>query len=230
MHVALVAAVGCALPTARVPIDPDVTFAAHQEHGRVVADRLPGDGSAVATPPGWLRWPGGATFVVRGDGQTIAGLWLGAPGDVEVRASASRRAPLVGTIAATHDDGALRLSLVAAGGQPLRTDVLQRTAPGGGPPVLTRAVQTVVDVRGTYRGELRDAAGHSVGWLRVRIGPYLPAPRIYDGVLPADLPPGVAVATAVALGSEIDWIEAHALDVYRGVGGGPLEQSVPIGR
>jgi len=63
----------------------------------------------------------------------------------------------------------------------------------------------------------------------VRIGPYQPAPRIYDGVLPSDFPAGLAVAAAVAVGSEVDWIEAHAIDVYRGVGGGPLEQSVPIG-
>ena len=69
------------------------------------------------------------------------------------------------------------------------------------------------------------------GWLRVRVTPYAESPRIYDGVLPHDLAPGVAAAFAVALSSEIDWIESHALDVNRGKGtSGPLEQSVPMGR
>ena len=225
----LVAAVGCAFHPPHVPVDPDVTFAAHEEHGRVVVDRLPGDGAAVATPPGWLRRPGGATFVLRRDGETISALWLGAPGEVEVRASPSRSAPLLGTVDASRDDGAIRLSLRPAGGAALRTDVLERTSPGGGPAVLTRTAQTDLDVRGTYRAEVRDAAGKPAGWLRVRIGPYQPAPRIYDGVLPSGFPPGLAVAAAIAVGSEVDWIEAHAIDVYRGVGGGPLEQSIPMG-
>src|SRR6184192_3118588 len=214
---ALVAAVGCALHPPHVPVDPDVTFAAHDEHGRMVVDRLPGDGAAVAT------------FVLRRDGETISALWLGAPGEVEVRASPSRSAPLLGTVDASRDDGAIRLSLRPAGGAALRTDVLERTSPGGGPAVLTRTAQTVLDVRGTYRAEVRDAAGKPAGWLRVRIGPYQPAPRIYDGVLPSGFPPGLAVAAAIAVGSEVDWIEAHAIDVYRGVGGGPLEQSIPMG-
>src|SRR5207253_8087391 len=64
----LVAAVGCAFHPPHVPVDPDVTFAAHEEHGRVVVDRLPGNGAAVATPPGGLRRPRGARFVLRRDG------------------------------------------------------------------------------------------------------------------------------------------------------------------
>jgi hypothetical protein len=48
-------------------------------------------------------------------------------------------------------------------------------------------------------------------------------------VLPGDVDMGLAAATGVALGSELDWIEAHVLDVYRGNVGGPLKQSVPIG-
>src|SRR5438046_10611303 len=108
---ALVAAVGCALHPPHVPVDPDVTFAAHDEHGRMVVDRLPGDGAAVATPPAWLRRPGGATFVLRRDGGAISALWLGAPGELDVRASPSRSGPLPGTVAAARDDGAIRLGL-----------------------------------------------------------------------------------------------------------------------
>jgi len=216
---ALVAVVGCALSPARVPVEPDVTFAAHEEHGRVVVDRLPGDGAAVATPPGWFRLWGGPTFVLRREGEAISALWRAAPGEVRVRASAARTAALIGTVEPSHEDGAVRLTLHPAGAAPLRTDVLERTSPGGGPPRLTRTAQTVLDVRGTYRAEVRDAAGKPAGWLRVRIGPYQPAPRIYDGVLPSEVPPGLAVAAVVAVGSEIDWIEDHALNVYRGTGG-----------
>ena len=96
--------------------------------------------------------------------------------------------------------------------------------------MLSRNAQTVLDVRGTYRAALRDAKGGETGWLRVKVTPYAESPRIYDGVLPAEVGPGLAAATAVALGSEIDWIENHALNVYRGTSGGPLRESVPMGR
>jgi len=46
-------------------------------------------------------------------------------------------------------------------------------------------------------------------------------------VVPAAVDPAVSAAAAVALDAEIDWIEAHALDIYRGDGGGTLERSVP---
>src|SRR5436853_27601 len=99
------------------------------------------------------------------------------------------------------------------------------------PPVLSRIAQTSVDVRGTYRAVVRNAQGGEVGWLRVKISPYQESPRIYDGVLPSDVAPGTAAAIAVALCSEIDWIENHTLDVNRGTGtSGPLQQSVPMGR
>ena len=65
----------------------------------------------------------------------------------------------------------------------------------------------------------------------MKISPYQESPRIYDGVLPRDFSPGVAAALAVALSSEIDWIESHSLDVNRDKGtAGPLQQSVPMGR
>src|SRR5206468_713220 len=101
----------------------ETTLVVHNWPADRVVDRLPGDGAAVATPPGWLRRPGGATFVLRRDGETISALWLGAPGEVEVRASPSRSAPLLGTVDASRDDGAIRLSLRPAGGAALRTDV-----------------------------------------------------------------------------------------------------------
>src|SRR2546422_5589549 len=44
-----------------------------------------------------------------------------------------------------------------------------------------------------------------------------------EGVVPAAVDPALSAAAAVALDAEIDWIEAHALDVYRGNGEGGLE-------
>src|SRR6185436_18193648 len=109
-----------------------------------------------------------------------------------------------------------------------RSDVFQRQGVGGGPPVLTRTAQTILDVRGRYRAALRDGKGGEVGWLRVKVTPYAESLRIYDAVLPAEVSPGFAAAAAVALNSEIDWIESHTLDVYRGNSGGPLRESVPL--
>ena len=65
--------------------------------------------------------------------------------------------------------------------------------------------------------------------LRVRISPYQTAPRIYEAALPTTIPPPLAAATAAALDAEVDWIESHATNVYRGTGDGPLERSVPLG-
>ena len=49
-------------------------------------------------------------------------------------------------------------------------------------------------------------------------------------MLPPTVDPALSAAAAVALDAEIDWIEAHALDVYRGDGSGGLERSIPARR
>ena len=228
----ILASSGCRLvspPT--VPIDTGVNFAAHREHARIVVDRLPDGGSGLVEAPGWFRWGGAPTFVLTRDGQTVAGLWLTAPATVRVRAGRSPTAPIVAAVDPSWDDNAIWLTLRPADGAPLRTTTFERTQTSGGPPVLSRIVQTSVDVRGTYRAVVHNAQGAEAGWLRVKISPYQESPRIYDGVLPSDVAPGAAAAIAVALCSEIDWIENHTLDVNRGKGtNGPLEQSVPMGR
>jgi hypothetical protein len=102
---------------------------------------------------------------------------------------------------------------------------------GGALPALSRTAQTVLDVRGTWQASVRDSNGAAVGWMRARIGPYLPAPRIFEARLPQALPPELATGAAAALDAEIDWIEDHALNVYRGGGDtGPLERSVPMSK
>ena len=216
---------GCSASRLQVPVDSEVTFAAHEERHRLVIDRMQGGRPATLEPPGRIRWPGAPTFVLQADGKRVGSLQVTAPGSVEVRDGSVPGA----RVEPSWKDGAVRFALRTAGGPSLSTDVFSRVGAGLGPSVLSRRAQTILDVRGTYRADVRDATGHPVGWLRVRISPYQAAPRIYDGVLPGDVDLGLAAATGAALGSELDWIEAHVLDVYRGNAGGPLEQSIPMG-
>ena len=213
-----------------VPIESGVTFAAHAEHGKIVLDRLPEGGRGEVTPPGLIRWGGAPTFVVTRDNQPVADLWLTATATVDVKPHASP-GPESSSIVPAWEDNTIRFTLRRPNLPVLHTDVFSRSTSGGGPPALSRTAQTSVDLRGTYRASLRDPGGAEVGWLRVRISPYQEASRIYDGVLPADLGTGLAAGMAVAISSEIDWIEAHTLDVNRGnMTDGPLQQSVPMGR
>ena len=222
-------AIGCASLRHPVAVDPDANFAAHREHGRLVVDRLGPGRAGELQPPRWVRLPGDPTFVLEADGERIAALWvLGQR--VVVRRAPAEDAPVLGEIDPAWDAGAIRLVIRATDGSSFRTDAFARKVADTGPDALTRASQTVIDVRGTYQAALRDAKGAPVGWLRVRVGPYLPAPRIFEGVVPKAVDPALSAAAAVALDAEIDWIEAHALDVYRGDGGGGLERSIPARR
>src|SRR5437773_1457569 len=205
---------------------PNSCSAAWRMERRLVVDRLGPGRAGELQPPRWVRLPGDPTFVLEADGERIAALWvLGQR--VVVRRAPAEDAPVLGEIDPAWDAGAIRLVIRATDGSSFRTDAFARKVADTGPDALTRASQTVIDVRGTYQAALRDAKGAPVGWLRVRVGPYLPAPRIFEGVVPAAVDPALSAAAAVALDAEIDWIEAHALDVYRGDGGGGLERSIP---
>lgn len=228
--VVLLAAAGCMLPPRPVAVDPEVTFAAHHEHGGLALDRLAGGRTGRLVAPGWLRWPGAPVFVVEADSQTIGALWLGGPSQVIVRRGPARDAALVGVVHPAWEDGAIRLALEPADAPVLRTDLFAREGAGGRPPALSRTATSVLEVRGTYRAALRDPGGMSVGWLRVRVGPYQDAARMFDGVLPATVDPTLAAAAALALDGEIDWIEGQAINVYQGNSGGPLQQSIPMSR
>ncbi|HJQ83934.1 MAG TPA: hypothetical protein VKA21_07660, partial [Candidatus Binatia bacterium] len=149
---------------------------------------------------------------------------------VVVRGAATKDSPAVGEAVSTWDQQAIRLTFQPADGAAFRTDVFAREGGGTGFQTFTRAAQTVIDIRGTYRATLRDPKGVAVGWVRMKISPYQEAARIYDGVLPAAIPPELAAAGVVALDAEIDWLEDHVLDVYRGNSGGPLERSIPAPR
>lgn len=220
---------GCAMLRRPVPVDPEATFAAHQEHAGLVIDRLAAGRSGELRPPGWFRRPGAPSFVLVAGGERLAAYWPDTE-RVVVRRAPSTEAPLVGEVTSSWEQGSIRLALQPVGGPTFRSDPFAREGGGTGTATLTRTAQTVIDVRGTYRATLRDASGAAVGWLRTRITPYQEASRIFDAVLPAAIQPELAVAAATALNTEIDWIEDHALDVYRGTTGGPLERSIPAPR
>ena len=221
-----IALAGCARFSRPVSVDPDVNFAAHVQHDRIALDRAPGGKRGRIEAPGFHL--GAPRFVVSLDGEPVAEVFLTAPAAAEVR---QKGAPApIASVEPGWDDNAIRLTLHAADGSVLKGDVFARTVTGGGPSVLTRIAQSTLDVRGTYRAPLRDAKGHEVGWLRVKVSPYADAARIYDGELPPAVGADLAAAIAVALDSEVDWIENHTLDVYHGQSGGPLRESIPLGR
>jgi hypothetical protein len=222
---------GCLLMRpASIPLDPEATFAAHDEHGGIVLDRTQrGSGGQIATS-GWLRAPGSPTFVLRVEEQAVAFFWLSG-GSVVGRLRSNSAEPPSVEVEPSFEAGAVKLTARRGGGQSLRTDTFAREGGGTGPSLLSRNAQTVLDVRGTYRATVRDDTGKPIGWLRVRVSPYQPAPRIYDARLPADVDDAVPAALVLALRDQIDWIERHAIDVYRSSGNDTnLERSIDLGR
>ena len=220
-------AVVCGCGVRAVPLDSDASFAMHQENRTFVVDRPRSGTPAVVTAAEWLRTPGAPAWALRRDGETRAAFWIDGNAGTTARAGLLASDRPLGAVSPTWDDNAIRLHLEPPGGPPIVSDVFARTESGGGPPVLTRAAQTILDVRGRYLTALRDATGAEVGWLRLRIGPYGPAPRIYEAKLPAGVSEELAVAAALSLASELDWIEGHTQTVYQ-KDRGPLIQSVPM--
>jgi hypothetical protein len=212
-----------------IPVDPEATFAAHPEHGGIALDRTRSGAAGRIRPAGWLRTPGAPTFVLRIEEQPVAFFWPTGDG-VVVRSGQSSAAPPTLEVEQAFETGAVKLTIRRRDEGELRTDTLAREGGGTGPSRLSRNAQTVLDVRGTYRAAVRDDKGTPIGWFRVRIGPYQEAARVYDARLPADVDDTVPAAVTLALDDEIDWIERHAIDVYRGNPGDPLERSIDLGK
>jgi hypothetical protein len=223
----LVLAMVCGCGVRAVPLDSDATFAMHQENRTFVMDRPRSGAPAVVTAAEWLRLPGDPAWALRRNEQTRAAYWIDGNAGTIARAGLRSSDRPLGDVRPTWDDNAIRLHIEPSGGQPVTSDVFAATENGGGPDVLTRDTQTILDVRGRYQAALRDATGAQVGWMRLRIGPYQPAPRIYEAKLPAGVSEDFAVAAVISLASEIDWIEAHTQNVYQ-KDRGPLIQSVPM--
>ena len=220
-------AVACGCGVRAVPLDSDATFAMHQESRTFVVDRPRSGPPAVVTAAEWLRTPGDPAWALRQNGEPRAAFWLDGNAGTTARAGLLASDRPLGAVRPTWDDNAIRLHLEPPDGPPIASDVFARTESSGGSPVLTRDAQTILDVRGRYLAALRDATGAEVGWLRLRIGPYEPAPRIYEAKLPAGVSEGLAVAAVLSLASEIDWIEGNTQNVYQ-KDRGPLIQSVPM--
>ena len=160
----------------------------------------------------------------------MAYFWLKGAGTVVGRSGSDSDEPASVEVVPAFEAGAVKFT-VRRGGQTLRTDTFAREGGGTGPSLLSRNAQTVVDVRGVYQATVHDDGGKAIGWLRIHVSPYQPSPRIYDARLPADFEDAVPAAITVALRDEIDWIEQHAIDVYRSTGSGDhLERSIDLGR
>lgn len=208
------AAYGCAIRYQALPVDPGVTFAAHDVHDGVVIDRMTGAAPAVASIPAVFRLHGEPNFTVPSLSGGTEGVWVPGPGRAVARQTASPESAIVGTIRPTWENNTIRLTIEPSHGEPLRSEVFEREDVGGGISELSRLAQQNIDLYGTYRAALRTADGKAAGWLRVSVGLRQPAHTIYEAVFPPEIDEGLAVATTEALGAEIDWIEGHAYDVY----------------
>jgi len=214
--IAIVVAIAAACVRAPEPLppgslDPDATFALHAVHGGYAIDRSLGGGGGVVTAVS--RGLGASRFVVRDDdGHAVAVIELVAPAATRVGTPAGS---FVAVVDPSWDDQMVRLAVRIDDGAVVRSGIFTRVDGNAGASAIRRSVPASVDVRGTFRSELRDPGGHVVGWLQVRSWPPS-SPRLFQGALPRGLPVAVGPALAVALASELDWIDDHTLDVYRG--------------
>jgi len=203
---------GCLPPWWHVPpLDPRVTFAAHRESRGLVIDRLSSssDGPAELVAAGSPWDPAFRLEQRHGPAAIISSR----NGRAAVRTEGASSS-LLGQVDAELDDGAIRLTLQPGPGEVVRTTVFHRLGGGQGE-ALGRSARSVLEVRGEYRADLKDASGALIGWLRVRVGKYQPYPRIYDGVVPSSVNGALVVAATQMLDAEIDHIEASVpSDVY----------------
>jgi hypothetical protein len=218
-------ATGCGMRT--ISLESDSTFAMHQENRVFVVDRSPSGTKSVVSAAEWVRLPGDPAWALSGNARTLAAYWIDGNAGTTARAGRLASDEPLGTVSPSWDDQAIRLHIDPPDGVAVKSDVFARTDGGGGPLALGRTTRTILDLRGRYQAALRDASGAEVGWLRLRIGPYESAARICEATLPAGLDDRLGVAAVLSLAQEIDWIEAHALNVYEN-DKGPLIQSIPI--
>ena len=220
-------AVATACHVRTITPEPDATFAMHQESREFVVDR-PLDGvPSTVTAAEWLRIPGDPSWALRRDDHMLAAYWIDATASLTARSGPGTADPPIGVVRPSWDQNAIRLRIEPRDGEPLASDVFARTIGFGGPDAIRRNAETVLDVRGRYRAVLRDPRGAEVGWIRVRVGPYEQAARVYEAALPAAIDQRLAVAAVLALASELDWIETRSFNVYQG-DRGPLVQSYPL--
>jgi hypothetical protein len=194
-------------------IDDEATFVAHAVHGGLAIDRS----TAARMTRVEARGRGGRapTFVVRADRAAVAGLWLASPASLVARARLTDAAPIIVVVRPEWVEQAIRLTIETAAGR-FHTGVFARVDGRAGTAALERTGQTNLDVRGVYRATVFDGGGVAVGWFEVR-APSPDEPRVFQGRLPPE-PALVGPALAGALASELEWIDAHTIDVHRGSG------------
>lgn len=203
---------GCsAMGLAPPDIDPQATFAAYRTHDGLAIARAEGGSTGTIDAAGWSGFA--PAYHVELGGQRIAELRVPSPGQVEIRASGT--GAVAGEVQPSWNDGAIRLAIRPAGGDALRTRSFRAVETTSGLSLLTRNAQSSLDLRGTYRSDLRDAGDRIVGWLQVRV--WEPSGRrVYEAVFPQGFPVADAAAAAVALDSELDWIKRYVFDATRG--------------
>jgi len=197
-------------------LDPEATFAAHSTHGGLAIDRLDGAGSGMIEARGG-GWSSPLRFVVRTRDAVLGSAWLVAPSTALARDGTTASAPATVRVEPAWVDQVIRLT-VRTETATLHTGAFERVDGGAGIPALSRVGHTNLDVRGTFRATLVDAHGGEVGWVQVHV-PSPDEPRVFQAALPSG-PRVTGPTIAVALGSELDWIEEHTIDVYRGSGRG----------
>jgi hypothetical protein len=201
---------------AAIPAASGPTFVAHEVHGGLAIDHMDGGKPATAEAAHWFRMPGDPTLVVRDGRKEPEALWLTEPAHVVVRTGASEHARFDGEVKPSWTDNAIRLTIQPARGPVLMTDTFTRLDSEAGPRELSRNDQLSIDLEGEYRAALRTQDGKAVGWLAVHVYPD-GTPTTYEAALPAGVDEGLAVASAEALSSEIDWIEQEVVGAHRNV-------------
>jgi hypothetical protein len=195
-------------------VDSQATFAAYRTSKGLTILRAQHGKTGTIDAVGWS----GLVPTYRVDvGERLVGE-LRVPSTAQVEARATDP-PLHGEVDPTWDDGAIRLTIRPGTGDTLRTRTFHRVGTTAGLSVLTRNMISELDMRGTYRSDLRGAGDTVVGWLQVHI--WEPSgQRFFEGEFPPDFPVADAAAAALSLDSEVDWIRRYAIDTTRGAAGG----------
>ena len=206
--VLLGAIVTCGMVTA-APAASAATFSARETHRGLVIDRADGTTATVVTN-GWFRRSGAPAHVYREGGVTVAGVWETGSDAAVVRSGTSEKAPVIGRIVPSWNDGELRLTIEPASGAAVRTTAFERES-GGGAAALDRGTKTRIALQGTYRATLHATGGGDAGWLGVDID--REGGTRFSGDLPAAIPPALAAAAAAAVEGEVDLIYGNVVDV-----------------
>ena len=190
------------------PAASAATFSARETHRGLLIDRADGTTGRLVTN-GWFRRPGEPALVYREGSATVAGVWESGPDAAVVRSGTTEKAPVIGRIVPSWNDGKLRLTIEPAGGAAVRTTVFERS--GGGAATLNRDTSTRGALEGTYRATLQATGGGDAGWLSVDIDPE--GATRFSGDLPPAIPPALAAAAAAAVEGEVDFIYGNVVDV-----------------